>query len=96
MTHYPTPQKPHQEQLVKLLTNVGYTDLKQFTDSLQGSIWTAKHQPSNKKVVIKVADKYLHNESLTIRDGEKIKVSENILMEKRILKNLSKDKQCPQ
>ena len=48
-----------------------------------------------KHVVIKVTNKALHFNKIVIKNGVKIGVEENILLEKSILKYLTKDKKCP-
>lgn len=61
----------------------------------KGTIWRSLKHSTNKNVVIKITNIKLHSKSSIIIDGVQYKVNENILMEKAILKYLSKDKQCP-
>ena len=65
-------------------------------DTLQGTIWRATQQSTNTPVVIKITSKKLTSESIVIVNGQKYEISENILTERKILKHLSNDKNCPQ
>eukprot|EP01084_Bolivina_argentea_P140236 246604_1 len=81
------------------MQRAGFVDCIQIANTLQGSIWSATHQISNNKVVIKVTEKYLHSKSMVMMKlngvQRKCKVNENILIEKDILKHLTTDKHCP-
>ena len=55
----------------------------------------ARKRASNEKVVIKITDKKLYSKSITIINGQKYKINEDIKTEKRILKYLTSAKKCP-
>ena len=60
-----------------------------------GSIWSGIHELSNHKVVIKVTNQYLHSKSVHYMKGNEIKVHENIVKEKEILKYLTNRPSAP-
>eukprot|EP01084_Bolivina_argentea_P234822 395311_1 len=84
----------YEEKIHHFLYKSGFVAISKITDTLQGNIWKASTKYSNQNVVIKVTNKDLHFKSICISNNAK--VCENIIMEKRILKRLSKDKKCPQ
>lgn len=78
-----------------ILQQAGYIQASKLCNTLQGSVWRATQKATKKAVVIKITDKQLHANSLTIIDGAQYKISENIKTEKQILKYLTKDAKCP-
>eukprot|EP01083_Nonionella_stella_P027569 75966_1 len=81
--------------LVDPINAAGYTLRDKITDTLQGGLWRALQRSTNKSVVIKVTQHYLHNNHICIVHGKKVKIQENIKKETKILKQLSRDKRCP-
>eukprot|EP01084_Bolivina_argentea_P080926 146556_1 len=73
----------------------GYIFKTKICSTLQGEIWQCIQQNTNKKVVIKKTDLNLHQNGIIYLNGQEIKVQENILTEKSILKYLSDDIKCP-
>lgn len=65
------------------------------TVSNTGSVWRATQKSTNRAVVIKITDKKLHANSMTVIDGQRYKVRENIKAEKQILKYLTTKAKCP-
>jgi len=76
-----------------VLGRFGYTKLKVITATLQGHIFVAKKVSSKKSkeksVVIKKTLKSLHSEHVTVQNGRKFGIYENILKECIILKHLT-------
>lgn len=64
-------------------------------ESSKGCIWRAQHQRTRINVVIKVTNKTLHYNNLSIIDGNQHQVLEDILYESTILSHLTEDKLCP-
>ena len=60
-----------------------------------GSIWRVIHNKSGTNVVIKVTNKQLHDNNITIINGNQHQVLENILHETMISAHLTEDKLCP-
>eukprot|EP01084_Bolivina_argentea_P172388 298617_1 len=83
------------ERVIKFLQ---YEHGSKIADTLQGTIWrlfkTTDHSVANSSV-LKVVDRFLQKHSLAHVNGETYKVSENILMEKKILKYLTEQEDCP-
>ena len=96
-------QIKYEKRLQDVFSNHRYINCTKLANSLQGSLWRAQQQNStkNKNIVIKVTNKYLHQESMIIVNGIKINVFENIIAETNILKYLttsnkgSNNKECP-
>ena len=88
-------QTQYNDKILNVLRHAGFEEMKKVCDALQGFIFKGWHEFPNKKVVVKVTNKNLHNESIVIRNGKKLRVDENILMEKDILKYLCSDSKCP-
>lgn len=84
------------KKLKSILTKRGYVQSSKLIDTLQGTIWRAVQQSTNRRVVVKITSKDLACKSIMMVDGEKRPVHENILREKIILKYLSNSKHCPQ
>jgi len=79
-----------------VLGRFGYTKLKTITATLQGHIFVAskeskrsKSSNKEKQVVIKKTLKSLHSEHVTVQNGRKFGIYENILKECIILKHLT-------
>jgi len=79
-----------------VLGRFGYTKLKVITATLQGHIFVAKKNSKKSKskdkekcVVIKKTLKSLHSEHVTVQNGRKFGIYENILKECIILKHLT-------
>ena len=88
-------QSRYEKKLRAILSKRGYAKSTKIVDTLQGTIWRSTQQATNKPVVIKITSKELTSESSVVVDGTKIKIDENILKEKNILKHLSSDAKCP-
>eukprot|EP01083_Nonionella_stella_P013805 38834_1 len=79
----------------EILGKFGYIKTKLITKTLQGNIFIAQHtntKDSSKEVVIKKTSKKLHNEHVTVQNGKKFGIYENILKECIILKYLTENK----
>ena len=73
-----------------ILKSKGYIYLKKIAKTLQGEIFEAiDTKNKNRIVVIKKAEKRLVNENITIRDGKKIPIKEDIWREIAIQKYLN-------
>eukprot|EP01083_Nonionella_stella_P164585 545185_1 len=77
------------------LKGVGFGEVIKVADTLQGIILKAVQQPSNQRVAIKMANKYLHKNAVAYCNGKYYNVKENILMEATILKYLSEQQDVP-
>lgn len=77
------------------MKNKGYTPLENLGETLQGSVWMIKKKRNDQKYVVKVIKKSLHKKSITIRNGQKIKISENIVKETSILRYLTSNNPPP-
>eukprot|EP01084_Bolivina_argentea_P157230 273994_1 len=86
----------YETKLKSVLNECGYIEAIKIGNTLQGSIWRAFRKSTYKQVVVKIANKKLHQESMGIVRGEKVCVHENIAAEKRCLKYLNDDKYAPQ
>eukprot|EP01083_Nonionella_stella_P099171 278858_1 len=82
-------------EVVSSLLNAGYTQAIKIADSMQGSVWRSLATYSNSNVVIKAANKSLHNMSMVVINGLTYSVYENIVNETAILKYLTEDTLCP-
>eukprot|EP01083_Nonionella_stella_P080068 219823_1 len=81
-----------------LLRNIGFDNLEQISETLQGSIWRGTQQSSSGDLIssaIKVTNKDLHQTCKGVSDFKVYTVSENILTEQAILKYLTQHKDCP-
>lgn len=87
----------------ELLGRFGYTKVKTITKTLQGNIFVAKvenvssqgkdgKKRKEKQVVIKKTSKQLHSEHVTVQNGKKFGIYENILKECIILKHLTENR----
>eukprot|EP00484_Ammonia_sp_Unknown_P000853 CAMPEP_0197021808 /NCGR_PEP_ID=MMETSP1384-20130603/2718_1 /TAXON_ID=29189 /ORGANISM="Ammonia sp." /LENGTH=329 /DNA_ID=CAMNT_0042449719 /DNA_START=91 /DNA_END=1080 /DNA_ORIENTATION=+ len=77
---------------------ISLSGVSKISESLQGSVWKATRTGSSgvgKPVVVKVTDRYLHQNALGKVNKTAITVHENIVSEAKILRLLSKDKTCP-
>jgi len=91
-----TSSKQYEQLARREMIKSGFIHLRKLSDTLQGSIWSGIHEVSNNEVVIKVTNKYLHSKSIHFIDGNNtIKVHENILKEKSILKYLTNKATTP-
>eukprot|EP01083_Nonionella_stella_P273386 927346_1 len=88
-----------QRRVIKIMNAVGYTAHDKIADTLQGTVWRAVQRSTNKLVVIKATDRYLHQNHICTRvvNGRRVEVQvhENCKKELRILKYLSRDTRCP-
>jgi len=85
----------YEKKLRAILLKRGYGKSTKIVDTLQGTIWRAIQQQSNKPVVIKITSKELTSESSVVISGKKHKIHESILQERNVLRHLSKDENCP-
>eukprot|EP01083_Nonionella_stella_P266423 901312_1 len=77
------------DKIIATLISIGFTNPCKIMDTLQGSIWKAKHQSTNENLVIKVTSKHLHSESVALIKGLKHNSLENIISEAKIQKYLT-------
>jgi len=82
-----------------LLGRFGYTKRKVITNTLQGNIFVADlvkdgngKEKKERVVVIKKTSKKLHTEHVTVQNGRKFGIYENILKECIILKHLTENR----
>eukprot|EP01083_Nonionella_stella_P225058 800541_1 len=68
-----------------------YKRLNKICDTLQGELYKAQTISNHQLVAIKITDKTLHDEQISLQDGTHFCVAENIVNEARILKHLSVD-----
>eukprot|EP01084_Bolivina_argentea_P043738 80550_1 len=83
-----------EEHVMKIMSAVGYTSCNKIADSLQGTLWHALQRSTNKRVVIKATQRYLHRNNITMVNGRMVQVQENCKQEMRILQYLSQDTRC--
>lgn len=83
-------------KITSIIHKAGYHHVMKLTKTLQGSVWRAVQKSSNQQIVIKVSNKGLTDNQIVIIDNTKYNVYENIINERKILKYLTKDKECPQ
>jgi len=67
----------------------GYKILSKIEDTLQGSVFNAISMKTKEKVVVKMTNIELHSKGITIQKGKKIKVKENVIQEKNMMKLLN-------
>lgn len=79
----------------EIMQTAGYTQIKPLATTLQGIIWKAHDESTRSSVVIKEANKELHQSACAMIDNRTYSVDENILDELAILKYLSGDAKCP-
>jgi len=98
--------RSEEEIETELLGRFGYLKHKTITKTLQGNIFVAKVDASSssqtkdgkkknkkeKQVVIKKTSKQLHSEHVTVQNGKKFGIYENILKECIILKHLTENR----
>jgi len=75
-----------------LLGKFGYSKHKVITKTLQGNIFIAKSKKKGRDIVIKKTSKLLHSEHVTVQNGKKFGIYENILKECIILKHLTENR----
>ena len=68
----------------------GYKMGKKLATTLQGGIFELERVKDGQQFVLKKTDKYLHKRGITIQDGKRFSVKEDILKEKSILEQLTK------
>merc|ERR1719203_1758173 len=73
-----------------LLQKRGYKMGKKLADTLQGATFECEHIKTGEMFVLKRTNKWLHKRGITIQDGKRYNVKENILKEKSILEKLTK------
>ena len=82
----------------ELLGRFGYNKTKVITKTLQGNIFVARVKSKKndggkeRDVVIKKTSKQLHSEHVTVQNGKKFGIYENILKECIILKHLTENR----
>eukprot|EP01083_Nonionella_stella_P078091 213506_1 len=81
--------------IVRSLQCAGYIRNAKIMTTLQGSVWRASQKRTNKRVVIKVTDRHLHQQGIALIDNRRHIAHENIKKEKSILKALTNDPRCP-
>eukprot|EP01084_Bolivina_argentea_P234594 394949_1 len=77
---------------VAKLNKAGYINVIKQANSLQGSIYKALDTSSNQPVVIKITNKYLHDNQMALSTNF---IKENILLEGSVLQHLTKQKDSP-
>lgn len=60
-----------------------------------GSVWRAQHPTTQKTVILKVANRAMHSQSIININGHQLVMNENIIDEAQIMKYLSSNKYCP-
>lgn len=96
MSNLTNPSVPKYERRLKSsISKFGLITRKKISSTLQGSIWRALRIENRQKVVVKVTNRVLHNESVIIINGKKCAIHENIFKEKQILKYLTIDENAP-
>eukprot|EP01084_Bolivina_argentea_P161103 280462_1 len=84
------------DKFKQVLNKAGFKHVQKKTDTLQGTIYKGVKKSTNKQVVIKVTNKYLHQNNLAIAYNKKHQnIKENILSEASILKFLTEKKNTP-
>ena len=86
----------YEKKLRATMHCAGYTQPIKIADALQGSVWRASQQSSDKQIIIKAVKRILSDKQIAIVDNMKCNVHEDVTKEKKIMKYLTKDKQCPQ
>lgn len=92
----------HDERLANIFSKIGIDNAYKLCHSLQGTIWRASFRDhaddsscKPKRVVVKVADRYLQQHSLAQIGNKTVSVRENILSEAKLLKFITRNKSCP-
>ena len=83
-------QSNHDYHEKHTLRRYGYRILKTIAVTLQGKVVQAVRKMDNLVVVIKITNIKLHRQGVTIKNGKKIKVKENILKEKKIMTKIQR------
>ena len=80
---------------IQILKQNGYSKVDNITDTLQGSVFMAIERDSAQTVVIKRTSKALHKRRVTIQNGAKYAVNEDIMREYSILRKFAAAKKSP-
>eukprot|EP01084_Bolivina_argentea_P176806 305900_1 len=95
----PLPQNINdtwENEVKSALKDAGFIKLQIIADTLQGCVYKALQTSTNTQVAIKVTHKYLHQNSATVLENQKLHpVKENIISESICLKHLTTDKTAP-
>eukprot|EP01084_Bolivina_argentea_P158447 276005_1 len=83
------------DNMISVLTNIGFRQISKIADTLQGGIYSATHDENCKSMVIKVTNRYLHNQSSALINNNLYNCNENIIIESNILKYLTQKSHCP-
>eukprot|EP00484_Ammonia_sp_Unknown_P024446 CAMPEP_0197023002 /NCGR_PEP_ID=MMETSP1384-20130603/3788_1 /TAXON_ID=29189 /ORGANISM="Ammonia sp." /LENGTH=592 /DNA_ID=CAMNT_0042451139 /DNA_START=105 /DNA_END=1883 /DNA_ORIENTATION=+ len=80
----------------RLFAKHGYVKKKKIATTLQGFVYEIQSMRDGKKYVIKKTDKQLHAAGITIQNGKKYAVHEDVLNEKAILEWISRRRSAPE
>eukprot|EP01084_Bolivina_argentea_P096508 173493_1 len=83
-------------KILNVFDKIGLSAPTKLSSTLQGSVWRANgNNETNESFVIKVTNQLLHSQRVSIVNGKKYPVQEDILLEQAILKYLTDFTECP-